>query len=228
MAAADQDAETIREPRPVSPSASTTIPRSSTAAGRARRSRRPATWPLLHHRPPRCRWDGEVLQVCEEDERLEVGRIRLNEEFEMNEADREEALLRAAIDSYNSLEKTEFVADLDSDPRFLERIQVNYLRHERTFYDEAMSMAEDGEAKHALREHVLERIARAYPHLASECDRQMQCDRQMGAPPAPDGTCSLCDGTRQWCGECQDEMKQEKCICPDGPFPCPMCQETPD
>ena len=68
-------------------------------------------------------------------------------------------------------------ASEDSDTRFLERITVNYIRHNLTSYDSKL-LAQRGhpgvnEAVPIIRRRVFEEIACAYPHLSDECDRQM-------------------------------------------------------
>lgn len=67
-------------------------------------------------------------------------------------------------------------ASPDSDPAFLARITVNYLRHQGTSYERQLEQlfgkvgADAGRAR--VKKRVLEAIAEAYPHLASECARQ--------------------------------------------------------
>lgn len=61
---------------------------------------------------------------------------------------------------------------------FSDRISVNYLRHERTTYDERL-MDDFGqvgrrEAYPIIKRNVLKEIARLYPELADECQRQIQ------------------------------------------------------
>ena len=67
-------------------------------------------------------------------------------------------------------------ASLDSDPDFLDRITVNYLRHERTSYDalgdRLFGLVGRAEAHELLRERVLGAIGATYPALAVECKHQ--------------------------------------------------------
>lgn len=68
-------------------------------------------------------------------------------------------------------------ASRGSDELFLERITVNYIRHNLTGYDAKLFAQKGkiggGEAVQIIRRRVFEEIAFAYPHLADECDRQM-------------------------------------------------------
>src|SRR5579859_250402 len=94
------------------------------------------------------------------------------------------AMARArAIAAYNSYQETMGLewytpASEESDPAFLERITVNYIRHELMSYDADL----DGLARkigvHAavtvIRRRVYDLIALAYPELAQECARQWQ------------------------------------------------------
>lgn len=63
-----------------------------------------------------------------------------------------------------------------SSPAFLARIAVNFLRHEGTDYEQDLGrlFGRVGKAEGyvLLKRKVLAAIARAYPHLAAECDRQ--------------------------------------------------------
>jgi hypothetical protein len=69
-----------------------------------------------------------------------------------------------------------------SDPSFLERISVNYLRHRLSAYDEELAhlFGKVGvrEAYQELNEMVYHAIATAYPTLAAECTRQLQMKRE--------------------------------------------------
>lgn len=91
-------------------------------------------------------------------------------------------LMRDAIRAYND-RGPKYDRDYEwqpatrgSDPAFLERIQVNFARHNLTIYDEALevSFARVGvhEAVRVIRRRVYETIAAAWPHLAGECTRQ--------------------------------------------------------
>jgi len=88
-----------------------------------------------------------------------------------------------AIRSFNDRAATRAYGDYDpatpdSDPAFLARITVNYLRHERTSYDalgaQLFGLVGREEAHDLLRERVLAAIADAYPSLAAECATQVR------------------------------------------------------
>ncbi len=68
-------------------------------------------------------------------------------------------------------------ASTDSDPEFLNRITVNFLRYERTSYDvigeKLFRLVGRYEAQELLCERVLGVIAAEYPALAGECFRQL-------------------------------------------------------
>lgn len=90
-----------------------------------------------------------------------------------------EELYKLAIEHYNSLNAGKvngFYATVTSDREFLDRITVNFLRHECSRYE--LFLAEVSrkigveEARIRIKERVLEAIAKAYPELESECDRQ--------------------------------------------------------
>jgi hypothetical protein len=96
-----------------------------------------------------------------------------------------DALTRRACDAYNR-RQWDVRADADwdwalasenSDPAFLERIAVNYLRHELTDYESHLDAiagrtgVRDGER--LVRARVYDAIASAYPDLAAECRRQL-------------------------------------------------------
>lgn len=80
-----------------------------------------------------------------------------------------------AIDAYNARSR-EGHASVDSEPHFLDRIVVNYLRHECSDYDALLAWLGGRvgvrEAEHAVRGRVYDEIARAHPVLAAECARQ--------------------------------------------------------
>jgi hypothetical protein len=94
-----------------------------------------------------------------------------------------EVLLDAAINHFNERQRAkprdypgEQVADRNSDSTFLVRIQVNYLRHRESDYDDVLDGAHGRiglTGSYArLRLRVLDAIAKQYPHLAEECRRQ--------------------------------------------------------
>lgn len=74
-------------------------------------------------------------------------------------------------------------ADSESDEFFLQRICVNYLRHERSEYDydldRIFGKAGAEEAREALRDKIYEAIAEKYDWLSEECKRQV-LSRLMG------------------------------------------------
>jgi hypothetical protein len=70
-------------------------------------------------------------------------------------------------------------ASAQSDPAFLERIVVNFLRHRLTFYEEQIEdlcgQVGVDEAIALLRTRIYQEIARVYPRYAAvECDRQLR------------------------------------------------------
>ncbi len=69
-------------------------------------------------------------------------------------------------------------ATTDSDPSFLERISVNYLRHQLTSYERNLVdlFGEKGKnnAVKEIRKKVYIAIAQAYPQLAEECKAQLK------------------------------------------------------
>lgn len=97
-----------------------------------------------------------------------------------------EQLLRCAVASYNAFHDELLWerghdyerASEQSDPAFLERITVNYLRHHLTEYDthleELAGQVGVSEATDTIRHRVYGEIAARYPESAEECKRQMQ------------------------------------------------------
>ncbi|MDG7023013.1 MAG: hypothetical protein JRN45_00670 [Nitrososphaerota archaeon] len=69
-------------------------------------------------------------------------------------------------------------ATRQSDPLFLERIQVNFARHSLTDYDESLEEVAGRvgvrEALETIRKKVYGAIAETYPKLADECRRQLE------------------------------------------------------
>jgi hypothetical protein len=69
------------------------------------------------------------------------------------------------------------VATLESDPDFIDRIVVNYLRHECSMYerllDATFGKVGVDEASLRIKERVLDEIASTYPNLGTECMRQL-------------------------------------------------------
>jgi hypothetical protein len=72
-------------------------------------------------------------------------------------------------------------ATKESDPFFLERIAVNYLRHELTGYDFHLDHLRGkvgiDDAYMAIRAGIFAAIAKEYPWLAKECKRQRDKER---------------------------------------------------
>ena len=68
-----------------------------------------------------------------------------------------------------------------SNPSFLERISVNYLRHRLSAYEQELArlFGKVGvrEAYLEVNDQVYEAIATTYPTLAAECARQLQTKR---------------------------------------------------
>lgn len=90
-----------------------------------------------------------------------------------------DVLVRDACASYNYLERSirdEFHASPSSNPRFLERICVNFLRHECSQYEHELIKVAGrvgaDDARSRIKKIVLDAIAGAYPTLAAECHRQ--------------------------------------------------------
>lgn len=95
-------------------------------------------------------------------------------------------LLQNAIRHYNK-RKAEYALDCedfdyqlagpDSDSAFLQRIQVNYARHQLSQYDHHLeeTAGKTGvvQAVGLIREKVYAAISQAYPYLAEECRRQL-------------------------------------------------------
>lgn len=82
-----------------------------------------------------------------------------------------------ALNSWRDYDSAE-PARKNSDPAFLQRISVNYLRHQGTRYDRAIEAmigkVGNQEALSALRVRIYEAIATAYPGLTAECGRQLE------------------------------------------------------
>ena len=92
----------------------------------------------------------------------------------------EEQVVRDACANYNSAERRERDendASEHSDPDFLDRITVNYIRHDLTEYENCLADVKgkpgENEAHRIIRERVLDEIADNYPWLAGECSRQI-------------------------------------------------------
>ena len=90
-------------------------------------------------------------------------------------------LIEAACEHYNDLHASRGHDDKYAHPRsdqdFLQRITVNFLRHQMSGYedhlDQVFGKTGAGNARLVIRDKVLRAIADSYPWLASECFRQM-------------------------------------------------------
>jgi hypothetical protein len=92
-------------------------------------------------------------------------------------------LQKQAIHHYNNeIGSSDFsIAHADSDPAFLERIMVNFVRHQLTDYERKIESAQaeatraDQElASNEVRRLTYTAIAQAYPALSKECIRQLE------------------------------------------------------
>lgn len=90
-------------------------------------------------------------------------------------------LVREACAHYNERQDARgqwdaWEATPQSDPEFLDRIMVNFLRHELTAYEAELAALYGkigrADAGPVIRNRVLDAIAGAYPGLAGECSRQ--------------------------------------------------------
>lgn len=106
----------------------------------------------------------------------------------------EDCLLKNATDHYNDMQEWRecngfktcgLLADEKSDKEFLNRIQVNYLRHCMTEYEEKLDQISGrvgfGEGYTDIRKKIFTEIARLYPWLVDECKRQ--CPIAFGLKP---------------------------------------------
>jgi hypothetical protein len=88
-------------------------------------------------------------------------------------------LRRRAINHYNGRlrDPDEQPATVGSDRAFLERIEVNFLRHRCTGYERSLAAVAGKigvrDAEDAIRRKVYAAIGEAYPALRDECDRQL-------------------------------------------------------
>jgi hypothetical protein len=97
-----------------------------------------------------------------------------------------ERLIRLACDHYNQ-RGGDFLAGPDSETMFLERICVNYLRHELTNYESHLGRIAgkvgSWDGYREIKGRVLDAIAARYAWLGEECARQR------AAMPPPDPPC---------------------------------------
>jgi len=86
-----------------------------------------------------------------------------------------DSLKNQAIKHYNGLSEFNSYADLKSDPLFLNRIMVNYIRHDLTNYDDLLNSMGGKVGKNEtidmVREQVYNAIGEKYPILKDECNR---------------------------------------------------------
>jgi len=95
---------------------------------------------------------------------------------------------RMAIENYNARgfnRGFSVYATEKDDPAFLDRITVNFIRHELTEYDtvlwEIAGKTGVSQAVTGIRQRVYSAIAQEYPDLKHECDRQFAEKTQPGA-----------------------------------------------
>jgi hypothetical protein len=81
---------------------------------------------------------------------------------------------RLAIASYEAFRET--VVEKDAPRSFLDRITVNFIRHNLTRYDvllwQAAGKPGAEQAREAIRRRIFDAIGPGYPRYAEECDRQ--------------------------------------------------------
>lgn len=90
-----------------------------------------------------------------------------------------DTIIKKAIHSYNDWNReSENYASKSSDEIFLERITVNYIRHNMTQYDKNLEhvAGKTGSfiAVKLIREKIYSAISSEYPSLAEECNRQLE------------------------------------------------------
>lgn len=100
------------------------------------------------------------------------------------------ALITGAVNHYNRRHPQQ-PTTVDADPRFLARIAVNFLRHQHSSYDSTrnalrhVATADDRAFVGAIiKGRVLRAIARTYPMLADEAQRQAHREDATVAAPA--------------------------------------------
>lgn len=140
----------------------------------------------FRNRADRARRRAEISRKAAETKRQEL--IQLVDEISITVPELPlEQVTREAVQSFNYRGEYRAAsrgqagwfdrATENSDPEFLDRITVNYLRHERTAYDDlweslAGKVGKD-DAHELLRKRILHTISGAYPALAIECERQI-------------------------------------------------------
>lgn len=89
----------------------------------------------------------------------------------------EHVVLKEAIASYNSYNEYA-TATVNADKEFLDRITVNYIRHNLTTYDNAINYlfgkVGKAQAYNLLSERVYKLISTEYPMYTEECTRQLE------------------------------------------------------
>jgi hypothetical protein len=109
-----------------------------------------------------------------------VGSLKI----EVPELEKDE-LIRLACANYNAGSREGPKASESSDPEFLARISVNYLRHSGTQYEQNLKKIAGrmgaGDAYLDIKTKVLNAISAAYRWLEDECERQEKrmWDREM-------------------------------------------------
>ena len=92
-----------------------------------------------------------------------------------------ESVEKLAIESYNS--HNGYNEYFDYTKEFLDRITVNYIRHELTNYEEDLDLifGKVGKIKayELLNTFVYDKIKKAYPEYSEECDRQLKIKKEM-------------------------------------------------
>lgn len=98
-----------------------------------------------------------------------------------------DVVIRDAIDSYNNFHEEillgighEYtIATPSSDIKFINRITVNHIRHNLSYYDEQLEKlfgkVGKKEAYFILNKKIYTEIGEVYPNLYHECKRQLDC-----------------------------------------------------
>lgn len=84
-----------------------------------------------------------------------------------------------ALHQYNEYNITQLrLANVKDDVRFLDRLCVNYIRHELTNYDNSLDFTVGKVGKYKafnrINEKIYTRIKEVYPQYSEECDRQLK------------------------------------------------------
>ena len=84
-----------------------------------------------------------------------------------------------ALHQYNEYNITQLrLANVKADVRFLDRLCVNYIRHELTNYDNSLDFTVGRVGKYKafnrINEKIYTRIKEVYPQYSEECDRQLK------------------------------------------------------